>query len=293
MRTRVTRRRQPLVRPEGWVAPGPRPRGAAGRPHLIAASDEDLCALTGDFHLFQLRVGHRWSIDDLMTAWVAVDWLDRHAPPEGARHLDLGCGIGSVLLMVAWAFPALRSVGVEAQSRSAGLARRSVEWNGVEDRVEVLDGDLRVVADSGFAQVRTGGSGFDVVTGTPPYFDVADGVVSDRPQRGPCRFETRGGVEDYARAAARVLAPSGVFVVCETALAPERTSHALEAVGLAEREVLEVFPKSGKPALFTVHVATWPRDDTQVVKRSITIRDQDGRRTTAASEVRRRMGLPW
>jgi hypothetical protein len=56
-------------------------------------------------------------------------------PP--AHHLDLGCGIGSVLLMVAWGLPGVASCGVEAQEVSLGLARRSILYNGVADRVQV------------------------------------------------------------------------------------------------------------------------------------------------------------
>jgi tRNA1(Val) A37 N6-methylase TrmN6 len=40
--------------------------------------------------------------------------------------LDLGCGIGSVLLMLAWRFPDAAVVGVEAQALSLDLARRSI-----------------------------------------------------------------------------------------------------------------------------------------------------------------------
>ena len=59
-------------RPAGWVAPGPRPRGAEGRPELLPAEDEDLCLLAGDWRILQKLRGHRWSMDDLVTAWIAT-----------------------------------------------------------------------------------------------------------------------------------------------------------------------------------------------------------------------------
>jgi hypothetical protein len=46
-------------RPEGWMAPGPRPAGAQGNPDLAAGPDETLSYLTGDWRIFQLRNGHR------------------------------------------------------------------------------------------------------------------------------------------------------------------------------------------------------------------------------------------
>ena len=195
--------------------------------------------------------------------------------------------------MIAWAYPHVRSLGIEAQPRSASLARRSVEWNGVEDRVTVLEGDLRDLAGSEIVRTYTRGEGFALVTGTPPYFDVREGLVSKAPQRGPCRFELRGGVEEYATAAERILSPRGVFVVCETALAPERTRDALQRAGLEESAVLVVVPKQGRPPLFSVHVATRPQVTSIREHRTLTIRDSNGDRTPEASEVRRRLGMPW
>ena len=100
-------------------------------------------------------------------------------------------------MMVAWGLPDVKMVGVEAQALSYGLARRSLAYNGVTSRVEVRHGDLRE------ADMVPEGSVFDLVTGTPPYIPLGHGSVSKKEQCGPCRFEYRGGVEDYCDAAKR------------------------------------------------------------------------------------------
>src|SRR5450631_871636 len=111
----------PPRRPIGWLAPGPQPRGANGRPELDPDADEDLSYLSGDWRLFQKRQGHRWSLDDLVTAWIAT----RDIPVTFAENaLDLGCGLGSVLLMVAWKLPIADVTGIEAQADRAALGRR-------------------------------------------------------------------------------------------------------------------------------------------------------------------------
>ena len=130
---------QAARRPEGWRAPGPPPPAPPEDPALWPGPDEDLCYLAGDWRILQRQDGHRWSLDDLATAWFAASSV---ATPPSAI-LDLGCGIGTVLLFLAWRFPDARAIGVEAQELSAGLARRSLVWNGVSDRVEVRLGDLR------------------------------------------------------------------------------------------------------------------------------------------------------
>ena len=105
-----------------------------------------------------------------------------------ARFADLGCGIGSVLLLLAWRFPAASRLGLEAQEMSvelgAPLAR--VERRR-RTRCEVRRGDLRD------RPLVPEGAVFDLVTGTPPYLPPGAGRESRRVQCGPCRFEHRGG----------------------------------------------------------------------------------------------------
>lgn len=271
---------RPARRPEGWRAPGPSPAGPGQRPDLWPGEHEDLCHLLGDWRIFQRVDGHRWSLDDLVTASVAVE-----AQGHEVSALDLGCGIGSVLMMVAWSLPGARCLGLEAQRLSVDLARRSIEYNGVVDRCEVRHVDFR---DAGALE---GLPAFDLVTGTPPYHDPAAGCVSDRPQRGPCRFELRGGVDAYCAAAARVLGPAGRFVVCAAASQRERAERAIEAAGLHLRSRLDVVPRQGKPPLFAVfECGRAPAGAAGA--RTLVVRDRDGRRTADFVALRARMGMP-
>jgi tRNA1Val (adenine37-N6)-methyltransferase len=263
-------------RPAGWIAPGPPPRGADGRPELEPGADEDLSYLSGDWRLFQNRQGHRWSLDDLVTAWIAT----RDVPATFAdRALDLGCGLGSVLLMVAWKLPLADVTGIEAQADRAALGRRSLAFNGVEDRCRIVDGDLRDHALSG---------PFALITGTPPYFPRGTGTESDKPHAMPCRFELRGGVEDYLAAATRLVAPGGSITICTSALERDRVRAA--AVGLSWREHWQIVPREGKEPLVDVDV--FAPTSAAVVQHSLTVRDREGRWTAEFQRVRDQMGMP-
>lgn len=233
-------------------------------------------ALTGPFRVWQRRRGHRYSLDDVATAWEAA-----RARPEARRYADLGCGIASVLLMVTYKLPAdARVVGVEAQAQSLHLARRNVERNGLSDRVTLLHGDLR--------ETRLEG-GFELVTGTPPYLPPDQATPSTDAQRAYARLELRGGVEDYLRAAAPLLAPGGRFVVCCDARRPERALEGGRAVGLAAVRQRDVVPRAGhKGPLFTVW--TFARADESPslsVEPPLIARDEHGARTEAAHALRR------
>ena len=266
-------------RPSGWRAPGPRPRGDDGRPGLQPADDEDLCFLTGDWRLFQKQRGHRWSLDDLVTAAIAAPHADR-----ARTMLDLGCGLGSVLLMMAWRFPEADVTGIEAQEDRAAMGRRSILWNGVEARCRIIDGDLRDPT------TLAEGARFPLITGTPPYFPQGTGPESQKSHAAACRFETRGGIEDYARAAARWLTPGGRFVVCTAALESARVPLAASAAGLHVIEHVEVVPREGKDVLVMIDVMG--RDQGPTTHRSLTVRDARSQWTADFQGVREAMGFP-
>jgi tRNA1(Val) A37 N6-methylase TrmN6 len=266
-------------RPAGWIAPGPPP----ARLDLRPGPGEDLCYLAGDWRILQRLDGHRWSLDDLVTAWCAAREIDATPP---ARFADLGCGIGTVLMLLAWRFPAARGVGVEAQEVSVDLARRSLVVNGAAERCEVRHDDLRD------ASALPEGAVFDLVTGTPPYLPPGTATESTRVQRGSCTVERRGGIEDYCIAAARLLAPGGRFVVCEAAAQTARVEAAATAAGLGIDRRLEVIPRAGKAALFAVYAMRAAPAERIAVEPPLVVRDERGRRTEAFVAVRRAMGMP-
>ncbi len=244
--------------------------------------------LSGEWRIFQRRDGHRYSTDDLLCAWFAAKCaVDRGV--EVRRALDLGAGIGSIAMMVAWKHPEARVVAVEAQAISANLFARSIRYNGAEDRVELRRGDLRDES------IVSEGRAFDLVTGSPPYFDEADGVVSDRPQRGPCRFEQRGGVEGYAAAGARALAPHGVMVLVHTWAARERVARAAEGAGLGVVVAVPVIFRVGKAPHLGLYELARPesaRAPEPAPRAPFVIRDERDARSAEYSTAREWVGFP-
>jgi tRNA1Val (adenine37-N6)-methyltransferase len=183
---------------KGWAKPGPVPPGASDPPPVPPG--ETLDAIGGHFRIFQLRDGHRFSTDDLLTAWYGTTWA-----PSAGTALDLGSGIGSVAMMAAWRLPGARLVTIEAQEESVRLAKKSAAYNGLAHRCEIRQADFRS------AEALRQDECFDLVLGSPPYFPIGTGVEGDHPQKVACRFELRGDIGDYARVAAAHLAAGGLF----------------------------------------------------------------------------------
>jgi tRNA1(Val) A37 N6-methylase TrmN6 len=191
-----------------------------------------------------------------------------------------------VLLLLLWRFPDATAVGVEAQATSVDLARRSLIWNGAAGRAEIRAGDFRD------PRVLPDGGTFPLVTGTPPYLPLGTAVASRRPQVSGCHLEERGGIEVYCEAAARVLAPGGSFVACESAPQAARVERAAAAAGLAIAARRDVIPRAGKAPLFTVWTMTPGAGAAVRTEPALFVRDAAGRRTDAFRALRDDMGMP-
>ena len=264
----------------GWRRPGPVPPGG-----VDAEEGETLDYLCGWYRIFQYAKGHRYSTDDVLTAWYGTT----HAP-RVARAADLGSGIGSVALISAWRLPGATFCTVEAQEISLRLARKSVRYNGLESRFTLYHGDLRD------ASILADEPPFDLVTGSPPYWPAGTASEAAHEQAIPARIEIRGSVADYAQAASRILAPGGVFAFVFPTIQLERVSAALDDAGLALLRRRDVVFKEGEPPLITLFAATRagdiPATYRPYVEPPLTIRTKDGGVDPEYSAVRMSFGFP-
>jgi len=235
-------------------------------------------ALTGGWSIAQRAKGHRHSIDDVLTAHFALQ-----VAPGAATVLDLGTGIGGVGLLVLWGLgPEATLVAIEAQPISHRLLLANIAGNALAARVEPHLGDLRQLAD-----VRR----FPLITGSPPYFPVDAGIVPADSQKAHARFELRGDVRDYARAAARHLADDGAFVFCFPSPQRARAVAAVAEAGLALTRIREVIPRATLRPLFTLFAcrrhAGGPPDEAP----PLVVRDEAGQLTGEMQAVRRSFGF--
>jgi len=272
---------------KGWAKPGPIPPGLAAG--VVVEPHETLDAISGHFRLFQLRDGHRFSTDDILTAWYGTSWC-----PTAQTTLDLGSGIGTVGTICAWRLPGARFVTVEAQSDSVMLAQKSARYNGLTDRYEIRAGDFR--ADG----ILRADEKFDLITGSPPYFPLGAGVESEHPQKLACRFELRGTVADYCSTAAKHLAPGGFFACVfptEPAQLARVEAGAKEAKLIIVRRRPVVF-REGEPPLVALFglmraedLPEWFRGQTWV-EPELVIRTRKGEIHPEYSAVKLAIGFP-
>ncbi len=123
----------------------------------------------------------------------------------GARVLDLGTGTGVIPILMAAKTQASRFTGLEIQAEMADMARRSIELNGLEQKIDIVTADLKE------ASKQFGGASFDVVTCNPPYMEDCHGLKNPEDTKAIARHEVLCRLEDIVRESAAVLKSGGGF----------------------------------------------------------------------------------
>jgi tRNA1Val (adenine37-N6)-methyltransferase len=123
----------------------------------------------------------------------------------GEKVLDLGTGTGIIPILLEAKTKGKHFTGLEIQEESADMARRSVALNKLEDKIDIVMGDIKE------ASALFGSASFDVITSNPPYMNHNHGLVNPGEAKAIARHEILCSLEDVIREAARCLKPNGRF----------------------------------------------------------------------------------
>ncbi|MBR4026383.1 MAG: tRNA1(Val) (adenine(37)-N6)-methyltransferase [Lachnospiraceae bacterium] len=119
--------------------------------------------------------------------------------------LDLGTGTGIIPILLEAKTQGKHFTGLEIQTESADMAMRSVQYNGLEEKVSIVTGDIKD------ASKIFGASSFDVITTNPPYMIGEHGLKNPTDAKAIARHEVLCNLDDILRESARILKPNGRF----------------------------------------------------------------------------------
>jgi tRNA1Val (adenine37-N6)-methyltransferase len=157
--------------------------------------------LEGGLKICQSKRGYRFNLDSLILAhFVCLK--------HNTRNLDLGCGNGIILLMLARVFPKTHWMGLEIQEPLARLAVKNVQINNLIGRITIVTGDARKMKNNFPAH------SFDNVIFNPPYRKLNSGRINPLPEKAIARHEVSGSLQNFLQASKHVLKPAGkVFTI--------------------------------------------------------------------------------
>lgn len=123
----------------------------------------------------------------------------------GERALDLGTGTGIIPILLEAKTKGEHFTGLEIQPESADMAARSVAYNHLQDRIDIVTGDIKD------ASARFGAGSFEVITTNPPYMIGQHGIQNDTSAKTIARHEVLCDLDDILRESAKILKQGGRF----------------------------------------------------------------------------------
>lgn len=161
------------------------------------------------------------------------------APKPRDVTCDLGTGCG--IIPFCWLRDGVRHVyAVELQEDACEQLRRSLALNGCEDRLTLLNDDLRELKG------KLPANAFDLIAMNPPYTPAGKGVPSREESDRIARHETGLTPEALFAAAAKLLKYGGRMCVCQR---PDRLTDylcAMRAAGIEPKRLRFAARREGK-----------------------------------------------
>ena len=123
----------------------------------------------------------------------------------GENVLDLGTGNGIIPVLLSAKTEARHITGLEIQADTAEMARRSVAHNHLEDRIDIVTGDIKEAAEL-FKPAF-----FDVITTNPPYMLADHGMRNPDDAKAIARHEVLCSLDDILRESMRLMQDKSRF----------------------------------------------------------------------------------
>ena len=155
---------------------------------------------------------------------------------RGERVLDLGTGTGIIPILMEAKTEAEDFTALEIQEESADMARRSVLYNHLEEKIRVVTGDIKD------ASGIFGASSFDIVTTNPPYMIGQHGISSGSEAKAIARHEVLCTLDDILRESAKLLVPGGRFYMVHRPFRLAEIMSKMVACGIEPKRMQLVYP---------------------------------------------------
>jgi len=146
---------------------------------------------------------------------------------KGEKVLDLGTGTGIIPILLEAKTEGKHFSALEIQDESVRMAKRSVAYNHLEDKIDIIKGDIKEAGEI------FGRASFEVVTTNPPYISDRHGLKNPDMPKAIARHEIFCTLEDVIRESAKVLKFRGRFYMVH------RPSRLTEIIGTMRKHDLE------------------------------------------------------
>ena len=158
----------------------------------------------------------------------------------GERVMDLCSGNGIIPLLLSAKTPGKQFVGLELLPENVEMANRSVAFNGLEECITIIEGDVRRAVET------FGGASFDVVTCNPPYMKAGHGIRSEGDLRLCARHEICLTLPEMVEQVVKLLKPKGRAYFVHRPFRLTELFGCMHDAGLEAKRMRLVYPYADK-----------------------------------------------
>ena len=198
--------------------------------------------------------------------------------------IDLGTGTGIIPLLMQSARKDGTFTGLEIQKGSAEMAARSVELNCLQEKIRIVEGDVKKVSEL-FTK-----HSFNVVTSNPPYMINEHGHQNPGDAKAIARHEVLCTLEDIVAAADYLLLPHGKFFMIHRPFRLPEIFFALQKHNLEPKRMRLVHPFSDKEPNMVLIEARKNAKPRLEIESPLVVRNADGEYTNEINEIYRLWG---
>ena len=223
-----------------------------------------------DLKLIQNIKGYKFSTDSVILANFG------HARPNDV-YVDLCSGSGVVAILFSCKNNLKKSYALELQPQLADMAKRSIEYNDLAEKIEVINDDLSNL-DKIFGLEKV-----DVITVNPPYNEVGETSATD--EIAIATHELKTNLETIAKMSARVLKFGGKFYMVHRADRLASIIYELKKYKLEPKVLRVVYPKANKePNLILVEAKKGAKPGIKIMQPLI-LNNDDGTETDELKKI--------
>lgn len=165
----------------------------------------------------------------------------------GENVLDLGTGNGIIPVLLSAKTEARHITGLEIQADTAEMARRSVAHNHLEDRIDIVTGDIKEAAEL-FKPAF-----FDVITTNPPYMLADHGMRNPDDAKAIARHEVLCSLDDILRESMRLMQDKSRFYMIHRPFRLTEIMIKMHQYKIEPKRIRFVHPYIGKePAMVLI-----------------------------------------
>ena len=185
--------------------------------------------------IIQASDSYRFSVDSILL-------LNFIRVRNYEKIIDLGTGSGIIPLLLFGKRKGLSIYGIEIQNDLAGMARRSIELNKLQDHITIIQEDFKNVKNV-FQNQQ-----FDVVVSNPPYISLGQGEINPSSSKAIARHEIKGDLEDIISASNYLLKNKGRIYLIYRSAKLIKLLLALKKYSIEPKVIKFIHPRQGKNA---------------------------------------------